>query len=367
MSGPSSPVALASVGPPDHPPCGIGDYRRRLETELGRRSDCLPLSYAESLSDPRAQGRALLVHYERSRVLGPHYLADLARRHPGRVFVIPHEVYGEDPFALPYAALGPPFLWLKRLRYRWTHREYGREKALQAAAYHAHRVIPLSGEGFDLLRAVVRDGFASRILDPVPHARFDPAPADPPSVRRMREALFPSGPRMVIGIFGFLNPASDYDLALDLAAALGPSAALVFLGGDRGASGRRAALEADIARRGLQGKVKVTGWIPEGEVPDRLGMCDLFLAPMRFKSNSGSLLQLLGLGKPLFAPDLPLTRWLAAQGAPLDLYAGPEDLRSKAGAVLAGAYAGPADRYPWDFGRVAEAYLAAIRSASASP
>ncbi|HKP98269.1 MAG TPA: hypothetical protein VJ385_21235, partial [Fibrobacteria bacterium] len=88
-----------------------------------------------------------------------------------------------------------------------------------------------------------------------------------------------------------------------------------------------------------------------------LRLCDVFLCPMRFKSNSGSLLHLVHLGKPILASDIPLTRYLKDEGAPLELYADAEGLRKGLEAAVSGAAPARPNRYPWDFGAVADAYL----------
>lgn len=371
------------MGPSHEQPCGVADYVRRLGAALAPRCHLIPVSYREALSDPALGGcLGILVHYERSLVPDPGYLDALAARHPGKVYVVPHEVYAEDPFAFPYAGLRASFpllLRLKRLRYRWLHRDYARERELQRRAYGAHRVIPLSREGGDILRSLAaRPDLASRVLPPVPHARFDP-PASRPAgaadaggagAAALRKQLFPGNPRVVLGIFGFLNPGLDYGSALDLLSSLGPEAALAVLGGERGSRAPRetglpvrAGLEAEALRRGLAERVRVTGYLPEGVLPDYLALCDLFVSPMRFKSNSGSVLHLFRTGRPVFVPDLPLTRFLRDEGAPVDIYGGPEELREKAVSVLEGRYRVPEDRYPWDFDRVAEAYLRAVEEA----
>jgi hypothetical protein len=87
---------------------------------------------------------------------------------------------------------------------------------------------------------------------------------------------------------------------------------------------------------------------------------------MRFKSSSASVLQLFGQGKPILVPDLPLTRYLKDEGAPLDLYRGPGDLLDRVREIAAGRRGAPADRYRWDAAAVAEAYLGAVKAGLAA-
>jgi hypothetical protein len=370
------------VGPDQTQPCGIADYTSRLGAALAVECELVFVPFHAALSSSAlADCRGILVQYERSLVPDPGFVPALAARHPGKVFVVPHEVYAEDPFAFPYSQLRsafPPLLWAKRLRYLWAHREYAREKRLQGRGYGAHKVIPLSGPGADILRGLP-GADPAKILDPVPHAYFDP-PASGGAAKPARSDFFPQGIRSVIGIFGFLNPGLDYPSALDLLAGLEADTGLLILGGPRAGarangeagtngSGRDAAsagagqgrveswLSGEVAGRGLGGRVRVTGYVPEAALSDHLGLCDAFLAPMRFKSNSGSLLHLFHAGKPILAADLPLTRWLRDQGAPLDLYADVRALLPLARAALAPGHAVPANRYPWSFPAAASAYL----------
>lgn len=398
-SSPARP-GIGLVGPAPDQPCGIADYVRRLEPALAARCRLIRVSFQEALTEPALDGcRAILVHYERGLVPAPDYLARLAERHPGKILVAPHEVYGEDPFAFPYSAIRspfPPLLWLKRLRYRLRHREYAREKGLQRKGYHAARVIPLSREGGEILRSVAAGpDIASRILPPVPVARFDlPVPSLGALDRSLRPSLFPGQPKAVVGIFGFLNPGLDYGSAFDLIASSGGEMGLVLLGGERigyhaqgadsgtrggGASIRegglpiresglpiREALEKEVIRRGIADRVRITGYLEEKSLADHLAICDLFLCPMRFKSSSASILQLFRQGKPILVPALPLTAYLRDEGAPLDLYSSQDELRELAAAILEGRHRIPEDRYPYDFPAVAEAYLKIAEEATSA-
>ncbi|MBW8890320.1 MAG: glycosyltransferase [Fibrobacteres bacterium] len=352
---PRSRIGL--VGPDASQPCGIADYVGRLAAVLAAECDLAFVPFRHALASPRLEScQAILVHYERSLVPDPGFLIRLGARFPGRMFVVPHEVYAEDPFAFPYADLRagfPPLLWLKRAIYRWKHREFARERRLQAAGYAAHRVIPLSGPNAAILGPLA----PGKVLEPVPHAFYAPSVASP-VVRK--EDYFPRRPKSIIGIFGFLNPASDYAQVFDLLATLDPGTALLILGGERSASGMQERLEHEAAARGLSDRVRVTGWLPPERVGSHLSLCDLFVSPMRFKSNSGSLLHLLHLGRPILVPDLPLTRWLQAEGAPVDLYRDGTELRGLALGYLEGKVQPPANRYRWDFPTVARAYLRAM-------
>lgn len=355
-------LRIGLIGPDRTQPCGIADYTSRLAAALAGKCDLAFVPFRDAFADSRLAGcSGILVQYERSLMPPPtregDFLAALSARHPDRVFVVPHEVYDRDPFAFPYAGLRsrfPPLLWLKRLRYLRLHRDYAAEKRLQARGYGAHRVIPLSGPGAEILRGVAGD----KVLDPVPHAFYAPPESgEAQGGTPGRDAFFPVPPKALLGIFGFLNPGLDYGAALDLLAGLDPGVCLLILGGPRGEKAGEVGLDREVAARGLQARVRVTGYLPEAGLAAHLRLCDAFLCPMRFKSNSGSLLHLLHLGRPIIVSDLPLTRYLRDQGAPLQLYAGPGEMRMQVEAALSGAAPAQANRYPWDFDAVAEAYL----------
>jgi hypothetical protein len=353
-----SKARIGLIGPDQTQPCGIADYVERLAAALAAGCDPVFIPFREASASSRALAdcRAILVHYERSLVPDPAFMIRLGARFPGRIYAVPHEVYAEDPFAFPYASLRaafPPALWAKRALYRWRHRAYARERRLQAYGYGAYRVIPLSGPNADLLR----ERAPGKVLATVPLAFH--APSESVSAPA-RGDFFPREPRAVLGLFGFLNPAVDYGQILALLAGLDPGVHLLILGGPRGEEGLRTRIEGEAAGRGLAGRVRITGWLPPDRVGSHLRLCDLFLAPMRFKSNSSSLLHLLHLGRPILAADLPLTRWLKAEGAPIDLYGDAGELRALASAYLDGRSRPPANRYPWDFPAVAQAYLKAM-------
>ena len=358
-------MRIALIGPDQTQPCGIADYTLRLRAALAGRCELVFVPFRAALDSGGLAGcRAILVQYERSLVPDAGFLPALSGRFPGKVFVAPHEVYREDPFAFPYGKLRaafPPLLWAKRLRYRWRHREYGRERALQANAYGAHRVLPLSGEGAAILRESARDPeTATRILDAIPLACPEASDFPTPDAAADARALFDRPPKHLVGIFGFLNPATDYSAALGLIESLGPDAGLLIAGGNRTDSAMADGLEKEIASRGLQSRVRVTGYLQPARLEAHLRQCALFLCPMKFKSSSASILQLVHLAKPLLASDLPLTRYLREQGAPIELYSGAADLRVKASAYLSGAARPPANAYPWNFHAVADAYIKAM-------
>lgn len=347
---------IGLIGPDDSQPCGIADYTGLLREALGSRAEVAFAAYRDALEAGRFDScQALLVQYERSLMPGWDFLPRLARQYPGKIYLVPHEVYAEDPFAFPYANLRAgcrPYLWLKRWRYRWRHREYGRENALQRRGYFAQGIIPVSPSGAEILKAWTPE----RVKTHIPLAFPAPRPGFP-GARPASRDYFPVPPRAILGVFGFLNPSHDYASLLDLLAGLEAGICLLMVGSYRDGERVGEKLDKEVAARGLTARVRVTGYIPAPALDAHLGLCDVFISPWRFKSSSASLLHLFPLGKPIFAADLPLTRYLRGEGAPLEIYTGPAELSAKVKAALEGRYRVPANRYPWTFDKVAEAYL----------
>ncbi len=358
-------LRIGLVGPDQSQPCGISDYTARLALALSQKCELVFVPYRRALSENAlSKCLALLVQYERSLVPDRDFLLQLSKKFPGRVFVVPHEVYAEDPFAYPYHAIQssfPPLLALKRFVYRWRHREYAQEKALQSRAYEAHGVIPLSGPGYAILKPLA----GNKILDPVPLAFFTPRSPDSAATiaagqTPALEILFPDGATTVLGIFGFLNPGLDYPMVFDLLEKLNPGVCLLIVGGPRSGTGEIFNPKLEAAKRDLSNRVHITGYLPEETLFAYLRLCDLFVCPMRFKSNSSSLLNLIHLGKPLLASDLPLTRYLKVEGVPVELYGDLMELANLVKRVVEGDLGVKPNRYIWDFNASAEAYVRAL-------
>jgi glycosyltransferase involved in cell wall biosynthesis len=357
-----NPFRIAQVGPESQNRCGISDYAQALQPALEQAADAVFLPYRKALAPGALRDfDAVLVHYERTLVPEFGYLRALTAAHPG-VFVVPHEVYAEDPFAFPYSELRsfPGLLWAKRWWYRRRHHDFFRETDLQRAGYHARGVFPLNAQAHGVLRRRCPEN----LRETVPHAVF-PAPAAKPVAPRAR--FFPRGqPSFVLGIFGFLTPAHDYEAVFEVLAFM-PDAGLLILGGTRSGPGLEPAIQAAARNRGVADRIALSGFIPEAELGSHLALPDAFVFPARFKSSSGSLLRLFALSKPILASDLPLTRELREEGGPLLLYRNALELDALLGKVRSGQLALPENRYPHNFASVAETYVKAMRGVMTPP
>jgi glycosyltransferase involved in cell wall biosynthesis len=174
-------------------------------------------------------------------------------------------------------------------------------------------------------------------------------------------------------VFGFLSPSTDYTLLWDLLERL-PQLQILLLGGDRstatnfegGAKGESASkisesLAGEARRRGWANRLVITGFIPDDGLPGWFAQADLFLAPFKFKSSTGSLMHLLNLNRPVLTSDMPLTRWLCEEGAPLTLCQSRTDWVEKVSEWVIGL---PQEclpqKYSWTPEKVAQAYVREI-------
>lgn len=118
--------------------------------------------------------------------------------------------------------------------------------------------------------------------------------------------------RFIVTIFGFLARRKGYPIALDALKRLPEPVTLLIAGGAHPAdrSNPRAWLEAEIAARGLTGRVRCLGYVPGEEVPELMAASDLVLAPFTAMSASASLHLALAHGRPVLASDLEANRAL---------------------------------------------------------
>lgn len=357
---------MVLLGPSALTPCGIADYVERLAPALASRCQLEVLSYADGwarakLAQDSRKNRigerspdAFLLHYERMRVPGRHFMRDLSRWVGDRLFVVPHEVYAEDPFAFPESELGAPWplIYLQRALYRRRHRPWFSELALQKRGYGARAVFPLNRVAAEVLGQ--RNSQVT--LEVIPLARWNAEAAILP-----RQGLRPPGVKWLWVVAGFLTPANDYE-ALFAALRELPDQGLVLAGGLRpdGPQDIAQLLRSQAQAMGVGDRVVITGYLPESELPATLAVADGFACPFKFRSASASILQALACRRPVLATSLPMTREMAGDGAPLILVEAGQWGRLMA-EVAEGRRSPPQDHYRWNAETVAEAYLRSMR------
>jgi glycosyltransferase involved in cell wall biosynthesis len=135
--------------------------------------------------------------------------------------------------------------------------------------------------------------------------------ATPDATQRGRRALaLPEGTPVVVCIGRLVAQKGHRHLveAWRRVAAREPEARL-FIVGD-GPLRRR--LEADIARRGLQGRIVLTGW--RDDVPDFLDAADLYVHPSRWEGFGLALLEAMAAGKSVVASRVSAIPEIVADG-----------------------------------------------------
>lgn len=127
-----------------------------------------------------------------------------------------------------------------------------------------------------------------------------PAPAE---VARYRSTWGLEGKR-VLGVFGFIQPNKNYELVVRALAQLPGDIALLLVGGVRTAGeewyGRR--LEELVTSLGVEGRVRMTGFLPREHLAQAMSAVDLFVLPyVADHSVSYSARLCLAYEKPLLA------------------------------------------------------------------
>ncbi len=450
---------LVLVGPPGDRPCGIRDYVCRLEdavaqvgsqvTPPGRPLQVTDYAGALHLAVAGKGSWDFLVHYERSRVPQPDYLFALSsalsghaasapslkggqdaprsatpkfspRENRSRLFVVPHEVYAEDPYAFPYAQVGGPWPLgaMRRWLYRRRHADWFREVELQRHGYYADGIFPLSRIAGDILHRRWEEGVSLReksldapiktlqenqkppVIRVIPHARLEPyrlwpktgsgnaespgeagTPAEAGTLTRSsalprlgtRSEKESHGLAWLWGLAGFASASNDIEMILRALAAL-PAQGLVFFCGGSATGPQLPEKNSEkiselVVSLGLAERVFFRGYVDEQDWPETFAEVDGFVAPWKFRSASGSLFMALAAEKPVLVSDLPLAREIREEGADLILVAGGVTGWSQAMSRV--AEGGLTDKgmglalnatYPWSYPTVLREYLVAMRA-----
>jgi len=142
--------------------------------------------------------------------------------------------------------------------------------------------------------------------------RFDPALFHPGPMEEARVKVGAGeGPLVVVS--GRLNREKGWDLVLDgfaLLARRQAGARLVFVGDGED----RPALEAAIRSAGLEGAVRITGFLSPGHVADWLRAADAVAVGSHREGWSIAVLEALACGKPVVSTDVSGARALVRDG-----------------------------------------------------
>lgn len=145
--------------------------------------------------------------------------------------------------------------------------------------------------------------------------------------------------KRVLGIFGYITPAKNHALAVESLVHLPEDVVLLIAGGVRRAQDRAVleALKRQIAALGVQGRVRITSYLEEDQLPAHIDVCDLLLYPATHADSSYSLITGLSYQHAaIVASDVFGHREVAELGAGIELFASgnAQDLARKATELL---------------------------------
>lgn len=166
----------------------------------------------------------------------------------------------------------------------------------------------------------------------------DPVVPDPVKVDALKKAY--SGKKIIFSL-GRLVAYKGYRWLVEAARYLADDY-VVLIGGEGALKNE---LQAEIAAWGVEGKVKLLGRIPDGELPAYYGACTLFCLPSVQKTEAFGIVQIeaMSCGKPVVATRIPHSgvAWVNEHGVsglnvmPRDAKALADAIRTIAGDELA--------------------------------
>jgi glycosyltransferase involved in cell wall biosynthesis len=182
-----------------------------------------------------------------------------------------------------------------------------------------------------VLSAHLKDQLVRRGLAPEKIAVIPPGipSVPPPTIRRgpdrgagLREQ-WGWAAKHVIGMYGFIAPAKGHLLALEALAQLGEDYALLIAGGARRPEDRPAQAEVErrITQLGLGARARITGYLPEADVPAHIGACDVLAYPATRVDTSYSVaVGLAYQAAPLVISDVAAHRELERESRAVVLF-----------------------------------------------
>jgi glycosyltransferase involved in cell wall biosynthesis len=144
--------------------------------------------------------------------------------------------------------------------------------------------------------------------------------------------------KIILTIFGFINQAKGYEVALESMQGLGDNVCLVIAGGlqrNSGASYLRQ-LQRLIRIKNLEKRVVVTGYLSEEDAAGIMAASNIVLAPFTNTNGSGSMGIGIAYHKPIIASDLSPNKEVYDACACIELFRSGDasDLRDKINKLL---------------------------------
>lgn len=173
-----------------------------------------------------------------------------------------------------------------------------RSRGTIEALRQADGVIAVSHDLKERVVAMGADGARVRVLyDGIDSELFHPGPQDAARIRLARDFDM-RGP--VVLYIGNLLPVKGLEVLIDAFAKLAGQG-VDFTGLLIGQGPLRARLEAQIARRGLRGRVELLGPRPHDQLPDWYRAADFFVLPSYSEGVPVVLLEAIACGTPIVA------------------------------------------------------------------
>lgn len=303
-------------------PCGIADYSGHLKAALERQG--VPVIIAPVDRPPRGTaieslicqaGGCDVVHIQHEfSFFGDSFFQSVSacRKLLAGITVPTVMTVHELALARPGGALRA---LREKILFAFQKEMFNRSGAL---IVHSRRVKDL------LVAAGVPEGKVTVMMHPVPAV---PVPAVAETVK---------AGELTVTVFGFVVERKGYEIVF-LLAKKAPHCRFIIAGGahpsDR--SGYCQRLEQRIKDEGMEGRIMITGYVPEERVPEIMAQTDIILAPFTDIFASGSVSLAAAYRKPVLASDIPYFRELRDNGFGVELFAtqDPDDAAVKLGAV----------------------------------
>jgi glycosyltransferase involved in cell wall biosynthesis len=323
IGAPSLSSLCVSMFTPWRERCGISDYSRHLVTALRALPDIRQVRIVEAPSDVIRSGKAgVVVHFvadgRRFRALG----AEMNAGDPD-VAHVQHQYFFFGGVA-PHKNHAHTFLHAVRVPVVMTVHEIAQADASDSAV--RRQALALVNRA-NFLHPAIRRMIVHTLADAerlvalgVAAGRIHVIPVGVPPALPMPEpeeakrALGLEG-RRVLTLFGFLSAKKGHRLALNALRRLPDDIVLLFAGEQHpdDHTSYVPELRAEIDRLGLADCVRITGFLPDDQIPVVMAATDIALAPFLQSSGSASLAHLFAYARPIVASDIPPHQQIALE------------------------------------------------------
>ena len=146
--------------------------------------------------------------------------------------------------------------------------------------------------------------------------------------------------KRVLTVPGFINKRKGYENVLDILTDLPEDVVLMLAGGrmteNSGDIEYYEMVEKIISAKGLRGRVRITGYLGERDIPAVMAATDICLAPFSSAAASGALSLCIGYHKPIIASDIAVHKEINGRIPCLELFKSddPKELLQKIKALL---------------------------------